>query len=420
MKQRIAVIGGGISGIMAAHRLQSDYLVTLFERQDYLGGHTHTITVPSGPDEGLHVDTGFIVFNDWNYPVIMDFFAELGITGKPTVMSFSYNSQKQQLFYSTRGLRGLFAQRSNIVRPRYWRFLAGVLTHGPILSRALREGDLSGKSLRQFFLESKLPMEVFEWLVIPMAAAIWSASFEEIWQFPAETFARFYHNHGLLSLWHHPQWYFVEGGSHTYVRNFRERFQGEVRCSAPVTRVDRSEEGVVIHCNGGTEAFDKVVIAVHADEVLGLLAAPTPSEQQLFAPWSYSQNITYLHSDERFMPSHKSTWAAWNYVERNDLKRQSPVAVTYHMNALQNLKAVQQWLVTLNPHEPPRSEHVVARIVYRHPVFSYASLETQARLPSLNGILSTWYCGAYFKNGFHEDGAVSGKNAANHILTTSR
>ena len=410
---RIAVVGGGVAGITAAHLLQGSHQVSLFEKNDYVGGHTHTITIPHGPDAGTPVDTGFIVFNDRTYPILNRFFRALGVAIRESDMSFGYYHEESGFQYSSRGLNGLFAQRSNLLSPGYWSMLAEVALFNRLVLRRLNRGRLEGFTLGQFLRRFRFSDRLREQYVFPMVAAIWSAPDLEVDRFPMLSFARFFNNHGLLSIHRHPQWYYVLGGSQSYVRAFLDRFQGSVHTRAGIVSIERSDRGVVLRADDGSaHPFDRVVIATHADEAYHLLADPSDEERRLLGAWRYSTNQTYLHTDLAWMPPNPKAWASWNIFRGTRPGRDAPVTLTYHMNRLQRLTARRHYLVTLNPFRPIAEAAIIAHMAYTHPVYSFESIRTQPELPGLNGVRNSYFCGSYFGYGFHEDAARSGVQAA--------
>ena len=410
---RIAIVGGGVAGITAAYLIQRNHQVSLYEKNAYVGGHTHTITIPNGPDSGTPVDTGFIVFNDRTYPILNRFFRELGVSIRKSDMSFGYFHEKSGFQYASTNLNSLFAQRRNILSPGYWSMLAEVLLFNRRVLHRLKKGMLEGLTLGQFLRRYRFSDRFRQQYLFPMVAAIWSAPDLEVDQFPMLTFARFFDNHGLLTIHRHPQWYYVAGGSHTYVKAFLDQFQGEVFTQADIASIERGNGCVTIKdADGATRTFDRVVIATHADEAYRLLADPSDEERRLLGAWRYSINQTYLHTDLTWMPSNPNAWASWNIIRGTLSDSGSPVTLTYHMNRLQQLKTRNQYLVTLNPFKPIAEDKVIARMTYTHPVFTFESLGTQPDLPGLNGVRNTFFCGSYFGYGFHEDAARSGVQAA--------
>lgn len=410
---RIAVAGAGVAGIVAAYLLSRRHDVTLYESNDYIGGHTNTVAVPDGKGGSIPVDTGFIVFNDRTYPLFNRFLEQLKVRAEKTDMSFSYADQRTSLQYASQTVGSMFAQRKNLIRPSFWRFLAGLLRFNRITRRRLHEGALSGITLGQHLEREGFGDAVARSFVLPMAGAIWSAPDGDIRSFPAETFARFYENHGLLSLRDHPQWYYVAGGSQTYVRTFLRGFQGKVCVSTPVGAVERTKDAVIVKLPGNEQRYDCVVIATHADEALRLLADPSPDEVRLLSAWRYASNRTILHRDVSFLPANRRAWASWNYIRPAGGRETDPVTLTYDMTRLQHLPVEAGRLcVTLNPWKEIAPAAVVRSLVYSHPVFTFDSLATQSQLPTLNGKRRTYFCGSYFGYGFHEDAVRSAVDVA--------
>jgi predicted NAD/FAD-binding protein len=406
--RKIAVVGGGVAGLVSAWLLSRRHAVTLFEKNDYVGGHTHTIVIPSGPDEGLAVDTGFIVCNDRTYPNFHRFLGQLGVGVRNADMSFGYQDEASGLQYAGTDLNGLFAQRKNLFDPRYLNMLAEILRFNRAGAKALQDGSAEGLTLGGWLKAGGFGGWALEHYVVPMGAAIWSAPFEKILQFPAQTYLRFFSNHGLLTVTDMPQWQTVQGGGFSYVKAFLERFQGRVRKGTPVQSVRRQDRGVTVTLEGGhREDFDAVVLAGHADESLRLLEDPSAEESRLLGPWCYQANKTVLHSDERLLPPNRRAWASWNYLRKKGAKGPEDVSVTYHMNRLMGLKAAQEYCVTLNLDERIDPKKVVKVIDYLHPEYSSEAVATQAALPSLNGQRHTYFAGSYFRYGFHEDAVFS-------------
>lgn len=409
----IAVIGGGVAGITAAHLLQEKHQVTLYEKNDYVGGHTHTIVIPDGPDAGTPVDTGFIVFNDQTYPILNGFFRELGVAIDKSDMSFSYFDEKSGFQYASSDIDSLFAQRRNLLDPGYWAVLAQILRFNQLVQCGLSRGTLENLTLGRFLRRHRFTARFREQYLFPMVAAIWSAPDLEVDRFPLLTLARFFNNHGLLSTYRHPQWYYVSGGSHSYVNAFLNRFNGEVFTGTRTISLQRREDGVILKTDdGSTRSFDKAVIAAHADEALRLLADPSDDERRLLGAWRYSHNRTILHTDPAWMPSNPKAWASWNVFRAKRSPDHAPVTLTYHMNRLQRLPTRTPYLVTLNPFRPIADEKIIAEMTYTHPIYTFESLGTQAELPTLNGVRHTFFCGSYFGYGFHEDAARSGVQVA--------
>jgi uncharacterized protein len=410
-KGTVAVVGGGVAGIVAAHLLQKTHRVTLFEQGDYLGGHTHTITIPDGPDAGTAVDTGFIVFNEATYPHFIGFLAELRVPSRTTEMSFGFHCLETGFVYAGNDLNGLFSQRINLLRPRFYRFLFDI-------GRFCRQGKVDVEtqedlgSLEEYVRRHHfLPFMVDNYLK-PMAAAIWSTPTSEVTAFPARAFLLFFRNHGLLDLQNRPAWRTVAGGSSSYVKAFTASFTGTVHLSTKIRRIFRADGGVQVQfADRHHETFDQVVLATHADQTLRLLGDPTPDETRLLSPWQYEENHTVLHTDLSVLPSMPRAWSCWNFRREGSGAATQPAYVTYAMNLLQGLTTSKQYLVTLNRPSAYDEKQVIARMVYHHPTYTNASMATQASLPLLNGVRNTWFCGSYFGYGFHEDAVRSSYQA---------
>ena len=412
-RRTTAVIGGGVAGIVAAHLLQDIREVTVFEVADYLGGHTHTVSVPRGPDCGTPVDTGFIVFNEATYPLFIRFLDDLGVPSRESEMSFGFHCERTGLTYAGTDLNGLFAQRGNVLSLQYWRFLFEIARFCRQAKDDLEAGEELG-TLDEYVRSRRYSPFMVENYLLPMAAAIWSTPAGRVGRFPALSFLRFFRNHGLLSLVDRPRWRTVSGGSCSYVRAFLRRFSGTVRLNSPVARVLRTNEGVRVEVEGeGPQVFDEVVIAAHADQALRMLGDPSPEEAGLLGAWRYEENRTVLHTDVSVMPRERAAWACWNF--RRVAGEDKNVFVTYSMNLLQGLAGDRQFLVTLNRPTPHDESQVLADFVYHHPVYARDSMATQAELASLNGRRGTWFCGSYFGYGFHEDAVRSAHAAAESL-----
>ena len=412
-EMRIAVLGGGVAGLTAALLLQQRHRVTLYEKNDYVGGHTNTITIPDGPDAGTPVDTGFIVLNNKTYPLFNRLLARLECPVRNSDMSFGYHDKESGLQYAGTSLSGLFAQPFNAVKPSYWRFLREIARFCRTARADLAAGRLGGLTVGQYLEQCGYTAFTRRAYILPMAGAIWSSSLRDIEAFPAEMMIRFWENHGLLSLEDRPQWMTVTGGSQAYVRRAIARLEGAIYIRAPVTAVRRDGESVRVQAEGHRETvYDAVVLAAHADESLRMLADPSPDEQRLLGAWTYQRNRTVLHTDESLMPPNRRAWASWNYRRHATREMDGPVPVTYHMNRLQGLQTQRQYFVTLNSPRAPRPETIIREIDYTHPLYSFAAMQSQAALPALNGVNRTFFCGSYFGHGFHEDAVRSGVQVA--------
>lgn len=410
--RRIAVVGSGISGLSCAWLLSQAHDVTLYEAEDRLGGHSNTVTVPS-PDGDVAVDTGFIVYNEPNYPNLTALFEHLGVVSKPAHMSFAVSVDSGAFEYSSHGAAGLFAQKRNLTSPRFWAMLADLKRFHKQAPLDLSVLETSGISLREYLNQGGYGRMFMDHHLLPQAAAIWSASSEQMADYPAAAFVKFYRNHRLLEVDLKPNWRTVEGGSRTYVAQLREAFGGRVRPGDPVRSVMRDATGASVVTAAGTDRFDAVVLAVHADTALRLLATPTADEQRLLGAIPYQRNRAVLHRDTAQMPRRRAAWAAWNHVSRRGDGRGSG-GVTYWMNQLQSLPGGPLF-VTLNPQHEPRADHVLAEFDYEHPVFNGASLAAQQQLWSLQDQQHVWFCGAWFGSGFHEDGLQAGLAVAEQL-----
>lgn len=403
---RIAVIGAGISGLSAAWLLAHAHDVVLFEALPRLGGHANTVRVAGAGGETA-VDTGFIVCNEATYPNFIALMEHLGVATRPTEMSFAVSLDRGRLEYSGTNVAGLFAQRSNLVRPRFWAMLQDIARFYRNASKDALTGGLAGISLGDYLAAGRYGIAFRDDHLLPMAAAIWSAPCAEILSYPAAAFLRFHHNHGLLQLSERPVWRTVTGGSSTYVQKLRAGFAGEVRAGSPVRQVRRGVNDVVLSGDGWTETFDHVVFATHADQTLAMLADPGPGEIAALGAFRYSRNRAVLHGDEALMPKRRRAWASWNHIG-DRARPDAACAVTYWMNRLQDLPEARPFFVTLNPPDTLRDETIFHEEVYEHPLFDAAALEAQERLWSLQGVRRGWFCGAYFGSGFHEDGLQAG------------
>ena len=410
---RIAIVGSGVAGLTAAYLLQHRHAVTVYEKLDRLGGHTNTVIVPNGPDSGTPVDTGFIVLNNKNYPLLTRLLSKLGCATRWSDMSFGFYSEDTGLAYAGTGLSGLFAQRRNVLSPWYLGFLRDIVRFCSQARKDLAENTLGDMTLTQYLLSRNCSHRAIRFYIIPMGAAIWSAPYADMMNFPAATMLRFWDNHGLLSTEDRPKWQTVVGGSSAYVEALRRSFSGTMVTKGAIQSVERTGQGVQLRfASGAVEEFDRVIMAAHADESLKLLADPSEAERSLLGAWRYQPNRTVLHTDISFLPANRRAWASWNYTEPLNAPPSQPVPVTYWMNLLQGLKTREQYCVTLNPHRPIHPGRIVYETNYTHPVFDAKAVAAQQQLPSLNGVRNTYFCGSYFGHGFHEDAVRSGVAAA--------
>lgn len=400
---RLAVVGSGVSGLVAAWLLARRHHVTLFEAANYVGGHTNTIDVTRGRRTWA-IDTGFIVFNDWTYPNFIELLDQLGVGSQPSTMSFSVQCERTGLEYNGTSFDTLFAQRRNLLRPSFYRMLRDIMRFNRRAPELLDEPD-EALTLGAYLERERYSSSFVEHYIIPMGAAIWSADPRELREFPAVNFVRFFRNHGMLSVADRPTWRVVKGGSQRYVEKITERLQGNIRLRTPVLSLRRQPDRVQLRTPSGIETFDGVVIAAHSDQALRMLDDPSTAEREILGAIPYQRNETILHTDATLLPKRRRAWAAWNYhVRRRD---EGPVAITYGMNILQGLEADEQFCVTLNHTERIDRARVLRSLVYEHPVFTRQGAVAQRRHGEISGHNRTWYCGAYWGNGFHEDGVCS-------------
>lgn len=407
-RRRIAVIGAGVAGLGAAWALARRHEVTVFDQEPRCGGHAHTNEVP---DDGrpIPVDTGFIVYNDRNYPHLLRLFETLEVPTAASDMSFAVSLDGGRLEYSGANLNGLFAQRRNSLRPRFWSMLRDIRRFYRTAPDYARDAATGVLSIGELLAREGYSAPFVEDHLMPMAAAIWSASRRDIAAYPAAAFIRFFENHGLLSLRDRPQWRTVVGGSREYVARLLAATPAILRTGTAVRGVRRAQGGVVItDATGAVGHFDEVVIATHADQALRLLEDADADEHRVLGAVTYSHNVAWLHEDARFMPRRRAAWSSWNYLQDGARAATAPLCVTYWMNRLQPLATRRELFVTLNPPTPPRAALVHGRYAYEHPVFTPASSLAQGQSHALQGRRATWYCGAWLGHGFHEDGLQAG------------
>jgi predicted NAD/FAD-binding protein len=407
---KVAIIGTGISGLAAAHRLKDKAELTVFEADRRTGGHANTVVVES--ERGFEaVDTGFIVFNDRNYPEFTAILEEMEVASRPSTMSFSYSDGDFE--YTGRDLNGLFARRRNIASPSFIRMLAEFTRFQRSLRELVASGE-SGPSLDEFLDQNRFSKPLRDRVVVPLVAAVWSADPQQMSSFPVGFLARFLDNHGLLGLRGRPSWRTIEGGSWQYVEALTAPIRDRLRTNTPIESVRRFESHVEITPRGGgPERFDEVVIATHSDQALRMLADPSPVERELLGAIAYQPNHTVLHSDDSVMPRRQAAWACWNYRASEDASGRA--TLTYDMNRLQTLPCKRRFLVSLNMTDRIDPALIHAEFTYDHPVFTPDSVAVQERWAEISGPRRTHFCGAYWRNGFHEDGAFSGLRAARAV-----
>lgn len=410
--QRIAIVGSGISGMAAGWYLSAQHEVTLFEAESRLGGHTATMDVEV-EGRSYAIDTGFIVFNDWTYPHFQRLLDTLGVTSQATEMSFSVHETARDFEYNGHTLGSLFAQRRNLFSPSFYRLLGDILRFNKQATKALENKELpEHMTLGEYLDRNHYNRDFQQRYLLPMGAAIWSASISDLRAFPLAFFVRFFRNHGLLSVNHRPQWYTLVGGSKSYIPSLTAPYASRIRLSTPVTRIIRDSTGVVITTPSGTQRFDQVVLACHADQALAMLGDASNDEQAILGAMPYQDNEVVLHTDTALLPRRKRAWASWNYRldQREDEAR---VSVTYAMNILQQIDSDTTFCVTLNDSASIDPGKVLGRYTYAHPQFTLAGQTAQHRHAEISSTAHrTHFCGAYWRNGFHEDGVWSALRVA--------
>jgi len=424
MRQRVAVIGSGIAGLSAAHHLNNHVDLSLFEAGSYFGGHTHTVdvTLPSAQGTVTHgVDTGFLVYNQRTYPGLIGLFESLNIRTAASDMSFSvqahWDDTGKVLEWNGANLNSVFAQRSNLLRPRFWGLLRDIMRFNQLATDLAQSGqaDALTQPLQQFLDEHRFGSAFRQGYLLPMLGCIWSCPTTQMLQFPVATMVRFCDNHGLLQVNNRPPWFTVAGGAKHYVQAITDRISDK-RLNTPVLGIARDEQGVQIRTAQGVERFDQVVLATHADQSLALLERPSSDEQALLGAIRFQANRAVLHTDTRVMPQRRLAWAAWNYQRTQDDSESARVCLHYWLNQLQPLPFKQDVIVSLNPASPIDPATILGSYDYDHPVFDLPAIAAQNQLPRLQGQQRTWYAGAWMRFGFHEDGYQAGLAAAKSLL----
>lgn len=409
---KIAIIGSGIAGNVAAYHLNKEHEITLFEQNSHIGGHTHTHSISDATGE-LNIDTGFIVLNDRTYPNFIKLLDELDVDIQKSEMSFSVKCEHSGLEYNGNNLNTLFAQRSNLFSPTFYRMISDILRFNREAAEFINNTG-SDQSLGDFLHNGNYSEIFINKYIVPMGAAIWSTNPEDMFSFPARFFFKFFLNHGLLSVNDRPQWYVIKGGSNNYVKKLIKSFKDRIRSKCPVDKIIRYDDHVEIHTQRhGVERFDYVFIASHSDQALTMLQNPSAQERSTLAAIQYQKNEAVLHTDKSLLPIRENAWASWNYHIPKDAR--SNVALTYNMNILQGLDSDSTYCVTLNYTDQIDEGKILKTIEYHHPVFTPESIIAQNNHRLINGTGRTYYCGAYWRNGFHEDGVVSALNAISHF-----
>ena len=408
---KIAIIGAGVAGNTVAYHLHREHDITVFEAGSHIGGHTHTHEIEHQA-RNYSVDTGFIVFNDRTYPNFIALLDELDVAWQPSNMGFSVRDEKTGLEYNGTTLNSLFAQRRNLLRPSFYRMIRDILRFNQASLELLAEGPEI--KLGDYLAQGVYSREFINNYIVPMGSAIWSTEPRQMMEFPARFFVRFFHHHGMLSVNNRPQWRVIKGGSASYVNALTAGFRSRIRVNTPVTSVRRLKDSVKITPqHGEEESFDWVFFACHSDQSLTMLSDASAQEREILAAIPYQENAIVLHSDRSLLPKRKLAWAAWNYhVTPQPSER---VAVTYNMNILQGFDAPEPLLVTLNHTHGINPAKIIKRLTYHHPVYTTAGAAAQARHSEISGVNRSGYCGAYWRNGFHEDGVVSALAALQHF-----
>lgn len=412
--KKIAIVGSGISGMLAGYLLSRRHQVTLFEI-NYIGGHTATKKVTWQGDSQA-IDTGFIVFNDRTYPNFIKLMSRLGVKSQATEMGFSVASLAENFEYSGTSLNALFAQRKNLFNPGHWRMLSEIVRFNKACTQALKAGAVDERETLGEYLDREGYSERFRnYYILPMVSAIWSSGLVTAAAMPLLFFVRFFHNHGLLTVTQQPQWYTITGGSNTYIEPLIHPYAERVYANCPVTRIERTDEGVRVTTERfGEELYDEVVIACHSDQALQLLGDPSEAEREILGAIPYQRNAVTLHTDTALLPRNRRAWASWNYMMmgKGAQDQQDLPVLTYNMNILQRLQTEHTYCVTVNPGDHVDPDRVLGQYRYSHPVFTRESIAAQQRWSDISGVRRTHYCGAYWCNGFHEDGVVSALRVA--------
>jgi predicted NAD/FAD-binding protein len=410
----IAVIGTGISGMAAAWLLDKTHNITVYEQNNYVGGHSNTVSA-NIDNAIIPVDTGFIVYNEKNYPNLTALFKLLKVPTTDSEMSFSASLEDGSFEYSGTNLNGLIGQRRNIFRPRFWRMLRDINRFYKEAPSLLKTNADTALTLDQFLKTNQYCDSFINDHLMPMGAAIWSTNVNDMKNYPAVAFTRFFESHGLLNIKNRPKWKTVNGGSKEYVEKLTEHYKKKIRFEK-ATSIERMPEGVKIEsANNGVHFYDHVVIATHADEAFSILKDPSESEIKLLSKWRYSKNKSILHKDSRFMPKRKRVWSSWNFIENHQTGSNQKICLTYWMNKLQNIETSTPLFVTLNPTIEMDPHSVISEHEYTHPYFDAQALKNQKNLWDIQGIKKTWFCGSYFGYGFHEDGLQSGLAVAEEL-----
>ncbi|WP_339723976.1 FAD-dependent oxidoreductase [uncultured Paraglaciecola sp.] len=409
MSKKIAIIGTGISGLTCGHLLHQKHDLTLFEANGYIGGHTATKDVEVNGRK-YAIDTGFIVFNDWTYPNFIKLMDKIGVQSQATEMSFSVKNLSKNLEYNGNTLNSLFAQRRNILRPRFWRIIKDILKFNKLCKKQVADKtDIGQQTLQGFLTQHQFSGDFADNYILPMCAAIWSTSLEDIKAFPFRFFLRFFNNHGLLNITDRPQWRSIVGGSREYIKPLTAGFEDNIKLNSPVKSVTDSDGKKRVVLQDDSEAlFDEVIFACHSDQALAIIASPDSNQKDILGAIGYAKNEVILHTDDTVLPVRKLAWASWNYLIKGyEGESQAPAVLTYNMNILQNIQSDTTFCVTLNNPKDIAPEKILGTYHYAHPQFTNQTIEAQSRWAEISGKQGIHFCGAYWYNGFHEDGVRS-------------
>ncbi|CAH0526487.1 NAD(P)/FAD-dependent oxidoreductase [Vibrio hippocampi] len=405
---KIAIIGTGISGLTCGHYLHKQHDVTLYEANGYIGGHTATVDVEFQGQQ-YAVDTGFIVYNDRTYPNFIAMMNEIGVKGIATQMSFSVKNSASKLEYNGHTVSTLFAQKRNWLNPKFYRFIFEIIRFNRLAKQYVQQEGMDGEqSLGDFLQQHRFNQFFCDNYILPMGAAIWSSTLADMRAFPIGFFLRFFLNHGLLDIVNRPQWHVIEGGSRSYIEPLTQGFADQIRLNSPVSKVVRQGGKVTIESNGQAEVYDQVIFACHSDQALALIGDVSEQEQDILGKMQYQNNHVVLHHDTQLLPQRKQAWAAWNYaLDGSEEEQRRLPTLTYNMNILQHIQAPCTFCVSLNSSDTIQADKILREFNYSHPVFTTESIHAQSRREELWGRNNTWFCGAYWYNGFHEDGVKS-------------
>jgi predicted NAD/FAD-binding protein len=416
-KLRVAIVGSGISGLVCAYFLNKNYEIKFYEKNDYIGGHSNTVDV-NYEGKKIAVDTGFIVFNHQTYPNLKAFFELLNVDYEPSKMSFAVKIGDSKIEYAGTNLNAVFAQRKNILNPRFIKMLLDILRFNKLAQTLLNQEFNPDYSMMNFLQDLKVGKFFCDYYLLPMASAIWSTPLDKIHDYPASSFVRFFKNHGLLTVSDQPQWLTVSKGSRQYVKKVCTDFNDKISLNDEVKNIyQNSDKKWVIESHKSTEIFDKIVIASHADQALKILKNPTKQQQEILSSFSYQKNLAVLHKDSAVMPKAKKAWASWVYSHNSSAKNlaKNNLSVSYWMNNLQNIDEAYPLFVTLNPNIEIDAKNIFAKFEYEHPIFDAKAVKAQARIDEIQGQDDIYFCGAYQSFGFHEDGISSALRVLNKM-----